>query len=290
MKLTKYTSAIGAVFMIFAVNNANSQELEGTFKKIKSSGAIVIGHNSDSPPFSYIGTDGNPRGYSIDICNAIADALKVKLDMPNLTVKYQAVNGQTGTPLLVNGTIDMRCATTTHTYSRTGQMDFTSTIFVTGNQILTKKNSGIHSLMDLKGKIVSGNQGTTNLKLLNALNEKYNLGIKILSTEDQPQAWLALESGRSDAHMTDSIVEYGLIKKAKNPEDYAIVGDLLSFDPYAIVVRRDDTDFRSLANKVIGDLWTSGELEKIYDKWMGPIGVKLTPELKTLFSMQAFPE
>jgi len=289
--LKKLALAAGILCLSFsAATVANAQELEGTLKKIKDSGTIVIGHNSDSPPFSFIGTDGNPQGYSIDICNAIAEALKTKLDMPNLTIKYQAVNGQTATPLLVNGTIDMRCGTTTHTYSRTAQMDFTSTIFVTGNQILTKKDSGIHGLMDLKGKIVSGNQGTTNLKLLNALNEKYNLGIKILSTEDQPQAWLALESGRSDAHLTDSIVESGLIKKAKNPEDYAIVGDLLSFDPYAIAIRRNDTDFRAFANKVIGDLWTDGELEKLYDKWMGPIGVELTPQLKTLFSMQAYPE
>src|SRR6185437_13246666 len=172
----------------FFASVANAQELEGTLKKIKDSGTIVIGHNSDSPPFSFIGSDGKPEGYSIDICNAIADALKTKLGLPNMTVKYQAVNGQTRTPLLVNGTVDMVCATTTHTYSRTAQMDFTSTIFVTGNQILTKKDSGIHGLMDLKGKVVSADQGTTNEKLLNVLNQKYNLGIHILSTKDQPQA------------------------------------------------------------------------------------------------------
>ena len=180
--------------------------------------------------------------------------------MDNLTVKYQAVNGQTRTPLLVNGTVDLVCATTTNTFSRQQQVDFLNTMFVTGNRLLVKKNSGIKEIEDLKGKVVSANQGTTNEKVLNELNQKLNLGIKILPTKDQPQAWIALETDRTDAHMTDEVVEYGLIAKSKNPADYAVVGRLLSFDPYAIVIRRDDSAFRSLGNKVLADLYRNGEI------------------------------
>jgi len=283
-------AALAAALVIGTAGMAHADELYGTLKKIKDSGTIVIGHNEDSPPFAFFGADGKPQGYSIDICNKIADAVKEELNMPNLTVKYQAVNGQTRTPLLVNGTVDLVCATTTNTFSRQKQIDFLNTMFVTGNRLLVKKGSGIKEIEDLKGKVVSANQGTTNEKLLNKLNQDLNLGIKVLSTKDQPQAWIALETGRTDAHLTDEVVEYGLIKKAKNPDDYEVVGRLLSFDPYAIVIRRDDSAFRSLGNHVLANLYRSGELEKIYTKWMSTIGQPLSPELKTLFAMQAYPE
>ncbi|MGO4677949.1 amino acid ABC transporter substrate-binding protein [Bosea sp. 2YAB26] len=290
LKKTAIGSAIiGAVFAI-VTGSASAQALYGTLKKIKDSGTIIIGHNEDSPPFAYFGADGKPQGYSIDICNKIADAVKAELKMDSLTVKYQAVNGQTRTPLLVNGTVDLVCATTTNTFSRQQQVDFLNTMFVTGNRLLVKKNSGIKEIEDLKGKVVSANQGTTNEKVLNELNQKLNLGIKVLSTKDQPQGWIALETDRTDAHMTDEVVEYGLIAKSKNPADYAVVGRLLSFDPYAIVIRRDDSAFRSLGNKVLANLYRSGEWEQVYTKWMSTIGQPLSADLKLLMSMQNYPD
>jgi glutamate/aspartate transport system substrate-binding protein len=269
---------------------AGAQELYGTLKKIKDSGTIVIGHNEDSPPFASFGPDGKPMGYSIDLCNLIAEGVKQELKLDKLTVKYQAVNGQTRTPLLVNGTVDLVCATTTNTLGRQKQIDFLYTMFVTGNRILTKKGKGIKEIEDLKGKTVSANQGTTNEKVLHELNDKLKLGIKILPTKDQPQAWIALETDRTDAHMTDEVVEYGLIAKAKNPEQYEVVGRLLSFDPYAIVVRRDDSDFRRVANGVLARLFRSGDIWNIYDKWMSTISMPRTENLKVLFAMQAIPE
>jgi glutamate/aspartate transport system substrate-binding protein len=280
---------LGAAFAL-TLGSASAQEFYGTLKKIKDSGTIIIGHNEDSPPFASFGADGKPLGYSIDICNKIAAAAKAELKLDNLTIKYQAVNGQTRTPLLVNGTVDLVCATTTNTFSRQKQVDFLNTMFVTGNRLLVKKNSGIKEIEDLKGKVVSANQGTTNEKVLNELNQKLNLGIKVLSTKDQPQGWIALETDRTDAHMTDEVVEYGLIAKAKNPDQYAVVGRLLSFDPYAVVIRRDDSAFRSLGNRVLADLYRSGEWEQIYTKWMSTIGQPLSPELKLLMSMQNYPD
>jgi glutamate/aspartate transport system substrate-binding protein len=270
--------------------SGSAQELYGTLKKIKDSGTIVIGHNEDSPPFASFGADGKPLGYSIDICNKIADEVKAELKMDNLTVKYQAVNGQTRTPLLINGTVDLVCATTTNTFSRQKQLDFLNTMFITGNRLMVKKSSNIKEIEDLKGKVVSANQGTTNEKVLHALNDKLNLGIKILPTKDQPQAWIALETGRTDAHMTDEVVEYGLIAKSKNPQDYEVVGRLLSFDPYAVVIRRDDSAFRTLGNYTLAKLVRSGEWEKIYTKWMSTIGQPLSPQLKELMAMQNYPD
>jgi len=285
-----FGSALIGAALLLTNTMASAQELYGTLKKIKDSGTIVIGHNEDSPPFAYFGADGKPQGYSIDICNKIAEAVKAELKMDNLTVKYQAVNGQTRTPLLVNGTVDLVCATTTNTFSRQKQLDFLNTMFITGNRLLVRKDSGIKEIEDLKGKVVSANQGTTNEKVLHELNDKLGLGIKILPTKDQPQAWAALESDRTDAHMTDAVVEYGLIAKAKNPDDYIVTGRLLSFDPYAIVIRRDDSAFRSIGNRTLAQLYRSGEWEQIYTKWMSTIGQPMSPELKQLMSMQNYPD
>ena len=163
-------------------------------------------------------------------------------------------------------------------------------MFVTGNRLLVKKGSGIKEIEDLKGKTVSANQGTTNERVLKELNERLNLGIRHLPTKDQPQGWLALETGRTDAHMTDEVVEFGLIAKARNPQDYEVVGRLLSFDPYAIVVRRDDSAFRLVGNRVLARLYRSGEIYKIYEKWLAPINMPVSDNLKTLFEMQAIPE
>jgi len=287
--IKRLTVAAGIAALLFATS-ARAEDLYGTLKKIKDSGTIVIGHNEDSPPFASFDANGQPQGYSIDLCNRIADGVKTELKMDNLTVKYQAVNGQTRTPLLVNGTVDLVCATTTNNFSRQRQVDFLNTMFVTGNRLLVKKDSGIKEIEDLKGKVVSANQGTTNEKVLTELNQKLNLGITILPTKDQPQAWVALETGRTDAHMTDEVVEFGLINKAKDPSAYEVTGRLLSFDPYAIVVRRDDSAFRMVANHVLANLFRSGEIETIYKKWMDPIGMPLSNNLKVLFAMQAIPE
>jgi glutamate/aspartate transport system substrate-binding protein len=283
-------AAAAAIALLLTAHGASAQALYGTLKKVKDSGTIVIGHNEDSPPFSFFGPDSKPQGYSIDLCNLIADEVKKELKMDSLAVRYQAVNGQTRIPLLVNGTVDLVCATTTNTLSRQQQVDFLYTMFVTGNRLLVKKGSGIKEIEDLKGKTVSANQGTTNERVLKELNDKLKLGIKHLATKDQPQGWIALETDRTDAHMTDEVVEFGLIAKAKNPQDYEVVGRLLSFDPYAIVVRRDDSAFRQVGNRVLARLFRSGEIYKIHDKWLSTINMPAGENLKVLFEMQAIPE
>jgi glutamate/aspartate transport system substrate-binding protein len=181
------------------------------------------------------------------------------------------VIGTTRTPLLLNGATDINCATTTNTLTRQRQVDFFDTMFITGNRILTKKGSGIHDIEDLKGKRVTVNQGTTNAQIIKALDAKLNLGIRFLDTKDQPQGWLALETGRSDAHVTDEVVEYGLIAKAKSPEQYEVVGRLLSYDSYAILIRREDSAFRLVGNRALVALFRSDEINAIYDKGLLPI-------------------
>lgn len=283
-------SLLAVVAALALAHAASADELYGTLKKIKESGTITIGHNADSPPFSFIGPDGKPQGYSIDLCMKIVEAVKAELKMDKLEVKFLPVIGTTRIPLLLNGTTDINCATTTNTLTRQRQVDFLDTMFITGNRILTKKGSGIRGVEDLKGKRVTVNQGTTNEQIIKALDAKLNLGIRFLDTKDQPQAWLALETGRSDAHVTDEVVEYGLIAKAKTPEQYEVVGRLLSYDPYAILIRRDDSAFRLVGNRALIALFRSGEINAIYDKWLLPINIPMSDMLKTVFAAQTLPE
>jgi glutamate/aspartate transport system substrate-binding protein len=283
--------ALGAaiLFALVAVHDATADELYGTLKKIKETGTITIGRSEQSVPFSYLDDKGQPIGYSIDLCLRIVDAVKAELQMDKLEVKYVTVMGTTLIPLVVNGTIDLNCTTTTMTLARRKQIDFLSITYITGNQLLVKKDSGIHEVEDLKGKKVAVNQGTQNEKIIKAIDTEEHLGIQFLDTEDQPHGWLALETDRVDAYVTDAIVEHGLIAKAAHPEQYEVVGRLLSYDPYSIVVRNDDAAFKLVGIRALAELFRSGEINKIYDKWIAPIAGPPSDMLKTVWAAQAFP-
>ena len=283
-------TVLAASLLLAGVHAASAQELTGTLKKIKDSGTITIGRSENSVPFSYVDSAGNPTGYSIDLCNHIAEGVRQELKLDKLNIRYVTVMGTTLIPLLVNGTIDMACSTTTHTLSRERQVDFLPTMYITGNQLLVRKDSGIKEVEDLKGKRVAVNQGTTNEKIIKALDQKLNLGIHFLDTEDQPRGWLAFESGRVDAYVTDSIVEHGLISKSGHPDEYAVVGRLLSFDPYSVVVRRNDDAFRLVGVRVMAEMIRSGDMQKLYDKWIAPIAGPMTPMLHDVLEGEAYPE
>ncbi len=270
-------------------NAAAAQELYGTLKKIRESGRIVIGRSENSPPFSFVDAAGGPTGYTIDLCGRIAEAVRQEVKMERIEVRYVTITGTTSIPLLVNGTVDMVCSTTTHNLTRERQVDFLATTYITGNQLLVRKDSGIKEIEDLKGKRVAVNQGTTNERIMKALDRELGLGIRFLDTEDQPRGWLAFESGRVDAYVTDAIIEHGLIAKAANPDRYAVVGRLLSFDPYSVVVRRDDSAFRHVGNRVLADLFRSGEIQAIYNRWIAPIAGPPSQELQTVWRVQALP-
>jgi glutamate/aspartate transport system substrate-binding protein len=282
-------TTLAAILALVFGHVASADELYGTLKKIKESGTIVIGRSEQSVPFSYLDDKGEPIGYSIDLCKHIVDAVKDELKLDKLEVKYVTVMGTTLIPLIINGTVDMACTTTTMTLARRRQVEFLSITYITGNQLLVKKDSGIHEVEDLKGKRVSVNQGTQNEKIIKAIDEKEKLGIQFLLTEDQPHGWLSLESDRVDAYVTDAIVEHGLIHASSHPEEYEVVGRLLSYDPYSIVIRRDDSAFRLIGVRTLAELFRSGEIDKIYDKWLAPIAGPPSAMLKTVWAAEAFP-
>ena len=262
-------------------------------KRIAERGTINIGHRETSIPFSYIGDSEKPIGYSIDICMHIVEAVKKQLGKDDLKVKYVPVTGQTRIPLIANGTIDLECGSTTNNLTRQKQVSYLSTTFITGTKLASKKGSGITEIEDLEGKIIGMSSGTTNEKAVKAKLKELNINAKIVPVKDHSQGWLALETDRIDAYTSDHVLLFGLISKSKDPSKYQVTGRFLSFDPYAIMVPRNDSTFERLGRVVMSGLMGSGGMAKTYNKWFSPgptnINMPITDTLKTAFEVQAFP-
>jgi glutamate/aspartate transport system substrate-binding protein len=240
---------------------------EGTLKKIKDSGSITIGHRDASVPFSYYDDKQRPIGYAMDLCMKIVDAVKSQLKMPKLEVKYQLVTSANRIPLMANGTIDLECGSTTNNLARQEQVGFTITHFVTANRFVTKRASKINKLADLKGKTVVSTAGTTNIKQITEINAAQNMGMNIISANGHPEAFQMVETGRAVAFVMDDILLYGLVAQSRRPKDYVISSEALSVEPYGIMVRKDDKEFKKIADDAMRRIYKSGEINKIYAKW-----------------------
>jgi glutamate/aspartate transport system substrate-binding protein len=293
--IAKLTSGLLASALLAAP--AFADDLTGTLKKVKDSGTITIGYRETSIPFSYLDEKQQPIGYSMDLCAAIVEEVKKELSLPTLTVKYNPVTSQTRIPLMSNGTVDLECGSTTNNLTRQKQVSFAPVTFITGTKLLVKKSAKIKSYKDLKNKTVVVTQGTTNERVIKALSDKDNLNIKFLNAKDHGESFLTVESGRAAAFSMDDVLLYGLIAKAKKPKDFEVVGDYLSYDPYGIMYRKNDSDFGVVVNRALSKMMSSGEITKVYEKWFvgklpsgETIGMPMSPLLKAGFQLQALPE
>ena len=268
---------------------AAAQDLSGKLQKIADSGEIVIGHRESSVPFSYLDENQQPVGYSIDLCMKVVDAVEEKIGK-EVEVRYVPVNPKTRIALMANGTIDLECGSTTNNLTRQQQVEYLPTTFITGTKILTRKDSGIQSVDDLEGKTIALAQGTTNERAIKDAVAEKGLDVDVLPVRDHAEGMLALETDRVDAYSTDHILLFGLIEKSKNPDDFAVVGEFLSFDPYAIMVPRNDSDFELVGKTALADLFRSGEIDEIYAKWFEPMGIEADDMLKAAFEINALPE
>lgn len=239
----------------------------GTLAKIADQGEIVIGHRDGAVPFSYYDDAQKPVGYAMDLCAAVVDAVKARLDKPDLKVSYMPVTGTTRIPLLINGTIDMECGTTTNNAERQKQVAFSDTYFVAGVRILSKKDAPINTMAEAKGKTVVTLAGTTSVKIINDANNAENLGLTILSAKDLAEGMLTLETGRAAALIFDDVSIAGAAATSKTPDAYQISPEPLSVEPYGIMLRRDDADFKTLVDDTLVGLFSSGAITGIYDTW-----------------------
>ncbi len=266
---------------------AMAQELTGTLKKIKETGAITLGHREASIPFSYYDDKQQVVGYAMDLCARIVDAIKAELKMPSIQVKLNPVTSATRIPLMANGTIDLECGSTTNNLERQKQVSYTITHFVTANRFVSKKASSLRKLEDLKGKTVVSTSGTTNLKQITELNAQRNLSLSILTAKDHAEAFLMVDTGRAVAFVMDDILLFSLVATSRNPADWTISDDALSVEPYGIMLRKDDTAFKKAVDNAMINLYKSGEVNKIYEKWfltpVPPKGINLNVPMSAPF-------
>jgi glutamate/aspartate transport system substrate-binding protein len=273
--------------LAFATLAAPLAAQEGTLKKIKDSGSITIGHRDGSIPFSYYDDKQQVVGYAVDLCLKIVDAVKSELKMPSLKVNYQLVTSANRIPLMANGTIDLECGSTTNNIARQEQVGFTITHFVTANRWIAKKSANIRSLADLKGKTIVSTAGTTNIKQITEINGAQNLGMNIISANGHPEAFQMVETGRAVAFVMDDILLYSLAAQSRSPGDYAISAEALSVEPYGIMVRKDDAAFKKVVNAAMTNIYKSGQINAIYEKWflkpVPPKGINLNVPMSDQF-------
>ena len=281
-----------AAALTLAASPALAEELSGTLKKIRETGAITLGHRESSIPFAYLDDQQRPVGYAMDLCMKVVDAVKAKLQMPNLKVNMQPVTSANRIPLMQNGTIDLECGSTTNSVKRQEQVAFGPTYFVINVTAAVKKNSGIKTLADLNGKTISTTSGTTSVPLLKQYEKTKSVDVKEIYGKDHAESFLLLSQDRSAAFIMDDILLAGQIANSGNPGDYVIIPESLRQEPYSMMLRKDDPQFKALVDKTIGDVMKSGEIEKIYTKWftnpVPPKGINLnfpaTPAIKEAFA------
>jgi len=247
-----------------------------TLAKIKASGSITMGVRDSSGALSYTLGDGKYVGYHVEICQRIIASAE-KAVGKKLEIKYQPVTSQNRIPLVQNGTVDIECGSTTNNATRQKDVSFAVTTYVEEVRIAVKASSGITSVAQLKDKSVATTTGTTSVQTLRKNERAAGIDFKEVFGKDHSDSFLLLESGRAEAFVMDGQILAGNIATAKNPADFKIVGEVLSVEPIAIMMRKDDAAFKKLADDTIREMQKSGELAKVYDKWfVQPIPPKNT--------------
>lgn len=285
MKRTVLAAAILAACSASAV----AQE-SPTLKKIKDTGSMTLGHRESSIPFSYYDDKQQVIGYSHELMLKVVEAIRSELKLARLDTRLMPVTSANRITLVQNGTIDIECGSTTNNTERQKQVAFSTSIFVIGTKLMTKKTSGINDFPDLAGKNVVTTAGTTSERLIRKMNEDKQMKMNVISAKDHGEAFLTLETGRAVAFMMDDALLFGEMAKAKRASDWVVVGTPQSKEAYGCMLRKDDTGFKKVVDAALSKAMTSGEAEKIYAKWfLNPIPPKglnlnmpLSEDMKTL--------
>ena len=264
--------------------------LAGTLDQIKKTGEIRLAYRTDSLPLAFNEPSGQPSGYSVELCRRIAAAVKETLKLDDLKTIYVPVTPEDRVDAIVSGKADIECGSTTMTLSRREKIDFTLMTFVTGGSLLTLAGSGVGSTADLGGKSVAVASGTTTEVALKSYLAKNLIDAKVVTVHTQKEAMALLDSKKVAALASDQIVLIGLILQASEPTKYALAHDLFSFEPYAFMVRRNDADFRLVADRALAQIYRSGQIEQLYQRWFGQVGVKPSLVLGAMYTLQALPE
>lgn len=272
----KFSTLMTAVLLTAGLATTASAQ---TLKKVADSNKITVSYREASVPFSYLIGSTKAVGFSVELTEAIIDDVRKKTKKPNLEVAYMPVTSQNRIPLLVNGTYDLECGSTTNNSARGKDVAFSINMFYTGTRLLTKKTSGVKNYADLTKKTVASTTGTTNAQVIRKYSAEKSLDMQLILGKDHDDSLLLVESDRAMAFAMDDILLFGLIANSKNPAALQVVGDSLQVEPYACMLRKDDPEFKKLVDGTIARLMKSGEFTKLYTKWfespMPPKGTNL---------------
>ena len=244
-----------------------AEELTGTLKKVHDTGTVVIGYRESSIPFSYLNSRGEPIGYSIDLGRAIVDGISNELDGQTLKVRFVPVTPESRISAVVNGEIDLECGSTTNNTQRQKEVAFSPVMFVAGTKLLVKGDSTIQSFRDLSGKTVVVTAGTTNEEAMRRLSDKFAISMHLITARDHAESYQLLATGKADAFAGDDVLLYGLIAENRTSENFKVVGEFLSYDPYGIMFRKDDAQLATVVQRVFQEMAQSRDLEYTYKRW-----------------------
>jgi glutamate/aspartate transport system substrate-binding protein len=282
---------------LLVIPGASAQELTGTLKKIKDAKTVTLGYRASSIPFSYVNKPGEPIGYSIDLCNAVVDEISKELEGVEIGVSYKLVRAETRILAVRSAEIDLECGSTTANFQRKKEVAFSPIFFVAGPKILVPRSAAISSYRDLRDKTVVVTAGTTNEEAVRAISEKQHLAIKFLVGKDHAESFALLKEGAADAFATDDVLLYGLVATTGSADQYHVVGEYLSYDPYGLMYRKDDPDFAAIVDRTFSRLAQSRELVQLYNKWFQhrlPTGetldLPMSPQLEEIFRVEGVPE
>jgi len=258
---------------LLAISIPAAAQETGTLKKLRDTGEIVLGVRDASIPFSYADNTGQSIGYSVDLCMRVVAQLRQALKMPGLKVRQQLVTSANRVPLVVNGTVDLECGSTVNNLERQKTVAFSLTTFIVNTKFIVKNSGGIQKVADLKGKAVSVTGGTNTMEKITALNKQMDLGLSIVNGKDHAESFLLLTSDRVAAFSEDDILLAGLAATSQTPAGFRLIAiDGMLADPYALMMRRDDSQLKGAVDAALREVFASGEIERIYNKWfMQPI-------------------
>ncbi len=291
----KTRSFVATAVLAAGLSTGPSSAVAQTLKKIADSNKITVSYREASVPFSYLIGSSKSVGFSVELTEAIIDEVRKKLKKPNLEVAYMPVTSQNRIPLLVNGTYDLECGSTTNNSARGKDVQFAINHFYTGTRLLTKKTSGIKSYADLAKKTVASTTGTTNAQVIRKYSADKNLDLQLVLGKDHDDSLLLVENDRAVAFAMDDILLFGLMANSKNPALLEVVGESLQVEPYACMLRKGDPEFKKLVDGTISRMMKSGEFSRLYKKWfespIPPKGVNLnlpmSEQLKTNLKAQS---
>ncbi|UCB50729.1 MAG: amino acid ABC transporter substrate-binding protein [Deltaproteobacteria bacterium] len=277
------------LLVVFFASPLEAQELTGTLKQIKKSGQIRIGYRESEPPMSFLDKKGNPTGYSIDLCKCIVTGVENRIGA-NVKVEYVPVTAEERFKALADNKIDILCGSTTKTLSRSEIVDFTQLTFVTGASLMTLKDNKARDSAGFAGKKIGVVKDTTTAVVLKELIQDTSTDAEVVFFNSAKEGIDALRNKKIDSFSSDQIVLIGIASKAPDPMSFVIDSNVFSFEPFALAVRRNDADFRLVADRVISELYRSKKILEIYDKWIGEFTRQRLPIYDAMIQLNATPD